>query len=61
MEKPFSVNMYYSSPIPFDQIHHAKQNLCQVSNVICDGSPSRMSMVRRISLEMTTVEVRRYV
>ena len=32
----------------------AKQNLSHRANVICDGSPSRILMVRRISLGMTT-------
>ncbi len=30
-------------------------NNCHASNVVCDGSPSRMRRVRRISLGMTTL------
>ena len=32
----------------------AQQNLSEGVNVVCDGSPSRMRMVRRISLGITT-------
>ena len=49
-----SVNMYCSSPILLAKSNIEKLNFCQVSNVVCDGSPSRMRMVRRISLGMTT-------
>lgn len=38
----------------FDRSSIAKQNLSHRANVICDGSPSRIRMVRRISLGMTT-------
>ena len=43
-----------SSPNLFDRSSMAKQNLSHRANVICDGSPSRIRMVRRISLGMTT-------
>lgn len=43
-----------SSPHLFDRSSIAKQNLSHRANVICDGSPSRIRMVRRISLGMTT-------
>lgn len=43
-----------SSPNLFDRSNIAKQNLSHRANVICDGSPSRIRMVRRISLGMTT-------
>ena len=43
-----------SRPHLFDRFSMAKQNLSQRANVICDGSPSRIRMVRRISLGMTT-------
>ena len=43
-----------SSPHLFDRSSMAKQNLSHRANVICDGSPSRILMVRRISLGMTT-------
>lgn len=43
-----------SSPHLFDRSSMAKQNLSHRANVICDGSPSRIRMVRRISLGMTT-------
>ena len=38
----------------FDRSSMAKQNLSHRANVICDGSPSRIRSVRRISLGMTT-------
>ena len=43
-----------SSPHLFDRSSIAKQNLSHRANVICDGSPSRMRRVRRISFGMTT-------
>ena len=43
-----------SSPHLFDRSSMAKQNLSHRANVICNGSPSRIRMVRRISLGMTT-------
>ena len=43
-----------SSPHLFDRSSMAKQNLSHRANVICDGSPSRIRSVRRISLGMTT-------
>ena len=43
-----------SSPHLFDRSSMAKQNLSHRANVICDGSPSRIRMVRRISFGMTT-------
>ena len=43
-----------STPHLFTRSSIAKQNLSHGANVICDGSPSRMRMVRRISLGMTT-------
>ena len=47
---------YYVSSTPhlFDKANIAKQNFSHCSNVICDGSPSRIRMVRRISLGITT-------
>ena len=38
----------------FDRSSMAKQNLSHRANVICDGSPSRIRRVRRISLGITT-------
>ena len=38
----------------FDRSSMAKQNCSHRANVICDGSPSRIFRVRRISLGMTT-------
>ena len=48
---------HYVQSIPhlFDRSNMAKQNLSHRANVICDGSPSRIRMVRRISLGMTTL------
>ena len=47
---------HYVQSIPhlFDRSSMAKLNLSHGANVICDGSPSRIRMVRRISLGMTT-------
>ena len=42
-----------SSPHLFDRSSMAKQNLSHRANVICDGSPSRIRRVRRISFGMT--------
>ena len=41
-------------PILFDKSIIPKQNRFHRSNIVCDGSPSRMRMVRRISLGITT-------
>ena len=38
VNQPFSVNMYYSSPILLTKSNIEKLNFCQVSNVACDGS-----------------------
>lgn len=38
VNQPFSVNMYYSSPILLAKSNIEKLNFCQVSNVVCDGS-----------------------
>ena len=43
-----------SSPHLFDRSSMAKQNLSHRANVISDGSPSRIRMVLRISLGITT-------
>ena len=43
-----------SSPHLFDRSSIAKQNLSHRANVICDWSPSRILMTRRISFGMTT-------
>ena len=66
---PFSAispltDAYGFAPIPrhyvqsiqhlFDRSNMAKQNCSHRANVICDGSPSRIFRVRRISLGMTT-------
>ena len=48
------VAMYYSHPCRLAKSLMAKQNCSHRANVICDGSPSRIRMVRRISLGMTT-------
>ena len=55
VEHRFFVDMYYSNPILLAKSNMEKANFCQVSNVVCDGSPSRMRRVRRISLGMTTL------
>lgn len=56
---------YYHVQIDFrDTVYHpcrfakssiAKQNCSHRVNVVCDGSPSRIRMVRRISLGITTL------
>ncbi len=46
--------MYYYHPCRLAKSPIAKQNLSHRANVVCDGSPSRIRMVRRISLGMTT-------
>jgi len=38
VNRPFSVNMYYSSPILLAKSNMEKLNFCQFSNVVCDGS-----------------------
>lgn len=48
------VTMYYFHPCLLARSSIAKQNASHRANVICDGSPSRIRMVRRISLGMTT-------
>ena len=48
------VIMYYSRPIRLVNSNREMQKLCQFFNVICEGSPSRMRRVRRISLGITT-------
>ena len=48
------VTMYYSHPRRLARSSIAKQNLSHRANVICDGSPSRIRRVRRISLGITT-------
>lgn len=47
------VTMYYSHPRRLARSPIAKQNLSHRANVICDGSPSRIRRVRRISFGMT--------
>ena len=48
------VTMYYFHPFRLAKSSIAAQNLSHGANVICDGSPSRMRRVRRISLGITT-------
>lgn len=49
-----SVTMYYSHPCRLAKSLMAKQNCSHRANVINNGSPSRIRMVRRISLGITT-------
>ena len=53
-QPPILRHYVQSSPHLFDRSSIAKQNLSHRANVICDGSPSRIRSVRRISLGMTT-------
>lgn len=48
---------HYVQSIPhlFDRSSMAKQNFSHCANVICNGSPSRIRIVRRISLGITTL------
>lgn len=48
------VTMYYSHPCRLAKSLIAKQNRSNRVNAISNGSPSRIRMVRRISLGMTT-------
>ena len=48
------VILYYFHPCRLAKASIARQNLSHRANVICDGSPSRIRMVLRISLGMTT-------
>ena len=48
------VTMYYFHPFRLAKSSIAAQNLSHGANVICNGSPSRIRIVRRISLGMTT-------
>ena len=50
----YFVVMYYFHPRRLAKSSIAAQNLSHGANVISNGSPSRMRMVRRISLGMTT-------
>ena len=47
--------MYRHHPCRFAKSSIAKQNRSHRVNVVCDGSPSRIRMVRRISLGITTL------
>ena len=49
-----SVAMYNYQPSRLARSNIPKQNFSHDTNVVCNGSPSRMRMVRRISLGMTT-------
>ena len=49
------VAMYYSHPCRLAKSLMAKQNCSHRANVICDGSPSRIRIVRRISFGITTL------
>ena len=51
---PISVDMYEFQPRLSDKSNIEKQKICHGLHVINDGSPSRIRMVRRISLGMTT-------
>lgn len=49
------VTMYYFHPFRLAKSSIAAQNRSHRANVICDGSPSRIRIVRRISLGITTL------
>ena len=49
----YFVVMYYFHPRRLAKSSIAKQNTSHRANVICDGSPSRIRRVRRISFGMT--------
>ncbi len=46
--------MYYFRPSLLWRLIMEMAKNCHVSNVVCDGSPSRIRRVRRISLGITT-------
>ena len=48
------VVMYYFHPFRLAKSSIAKQNLSHRVNAVCNGSPSRIRMVLRISLGITT-------
>lgn len=50
----FFVTMYNYHPLRLAKSNIPKQNFSHGVNVVCDGSPSRMRRVRRISFGMTT-------
>ena len=50
----FFVTMYNYHPLRLAKSNMPKQNFSHGVNVVCDGSPSRLSRVRRISLGITT-------
>ncbi len=47
--------MYYCHPIRFANLHIPRQYRLNFVSVICNGSPSRMRIVRRISFGITTL------
>ena len=51
---PVFVIMYYSHPFRLAKSSIAKQNLSHRVNAVCNGSPSRIRSVRRISFGITT-------
>ena len=51
---PISTIMYYSHPFRLAKSSIAKQNVSHGVNDVCNGSPSRIRSVRRISLGITT-------
>ena len=52
---PFFVAMYNYHPLRLAKSNIPKQNFSLGVNDICDGSPSRIRIVRRISLGITTL------
>ena len=51
---PVFVTMYYFHPFRLAKSSIAKQNVSHRVNAVCNGSPSRIRSVRRISLGITT-------
>ena len=49
------VVMYYFHPFRLAKSSIAKQNLSHRVNAVCNGSPSRIRIVRRISFGITTL------
>ena len=47
VERPFSVNMYYSNPIRLAKSNMENAKICHFSNVVCDGSRLWMNMVKK--------------
>ena len=55
VKAPFFVYMYSQMPLRLAKSNMEKQYFCQFSNVVCEGSPSRILIVLRNSFGITTL------